>query len=303
MAVRRTQFSLQFFDEKVYEDLIVPLKEAKELKGFIMKLIDSYYYSDSVRKEIEVFQNGEDSAESFEEDSNLQEHFEAVRASVAGWSAMIDDLDMTIEDGAEKISEISKRTGGTPSEDKSYGSTAFTIKALNPPEGAVQNTGNGVETNPAEAGEGRYTKRLDFLETKVDKILDLLSKDATTPVKEETEKQQVEIVPEESVNTETLVDPSDDLKEVSSESIDIFDLEDEIESIPEETFETEELVAEDSAYKEYQDAVEDEYDSGTIEDHSEEVNQEAEGVKEEVVENNQEKEEALSSLSGLLGSL
>lgn len=182
--VLRAQFSLVFDDEEVFNELIQPLKDQKELKPFTMRLFLAYYYSEAVREAVSEYMGESDN--DMEETSELQEHFDAVRDSIAGWGALLDDLNMTVDEGVRKFSEMAEESGGVASQDTGFGATPFLLGSK------IPSSSTRIDSTMREHDRN---DRLDLLEVKVNKILELLSNNEDTNtigVAEEVTPQVIE---------------------------------------------------------------------------------------------------------------
>lgn len=123
----RIQLSLIFKDTEVFENLVVPYREARELTNLIQNLFASYYYNDRVRSIVDGF--SEDELLATEASANEQFAAAAARAreTLAMASALSEQMDMAIGGGLDDImsqmNDIASKSGGSVSEDTEFGTS------------------------------------------------------------------------------------------------------------------------------------------------------------------------------------
>lgn len=114
MSVMRTQLSLQFNDKELYDNFIVPAKNERTLNSLIIKLLTQYYYSDEVRKIVEG--TSLDDASPGVEIQSTQSICDGIRASLLVQDYLATELQQTIDNGTEDVSDILNRTNDLATE-------------------------------------------------------------------------------------------------------------------------------------------------------------------------------------------
>lgn len=97
--IYRASFSLEFTDEKLYNELILPLKQKKQLKHLVMGLLEKYFYD-------EEFYNMAEESIGVTEDSivhNYDDYFKDISAYVAILGSMQDTMEENVKEGLQNI--------------------------------------------------------------------------------------------------------------------------------------------------------------------------------------------------------
>lgn len=97
--VGRAALSLQFTDEKLYTELIAPLKANKRLTPLILQLLELYFYN-------EEFHNLAEQLSPNEEESiadNYDDYFKDISAFIAVMGNMEDTLEENVKQGLQSI--------------------------------------------------------------------------------------------------------------------------------------------------------------------------------------------------------
>lgn len=97
--IYRASFSLEFTDEKLYNELILPLKQKKRLKHLVMGLLEKYFYD-------EDFYNMAEESIGVTDDSivhNYDEYFKDISAYVAILGSMQDTMEENVKEGLRNI--------------------------------------------------------------------------------------------------------------------------------------------------------------------------------------------------------
>lgn len=118
----RTQVSLNFTDENLYNNFILPYKANRELNPIIVRCLSAYFYNDSIRNQIEGFDEGVDE----ESNSNVrssQDIINEIRESLAMQSFYSDMLNDVMQDGIDDFSNILNFTNKFAEENGSMTST------------------------------------------------------------------------------------------------------------------------------------------------------------------------------------
>lgn len=107
--LNRVQLSLIIDDNDVYNNLVIPAKQNKDLHPLCIRLLSAYYYNEEVRNIIDGV-----SDEDYEEvsESPVMEAINNLRNNLAMQAFLSSDLAKVIEDGAEDIADIATN-GGT----------------------------------------------------------------------------------------------------------------------------------------------------------------------------------------------
>lgn len=122
--VLRAQLSLNFSDESVYDGLVIPLKQNRELNATVERLLSSYFYNEQVRSLVDGFDAGEAKSLMSEIDAKRNEAFKSAKETLAMMSMLSASARSTMEDGIEDIiSHIN-----------SDDSTAFADSTYSPPD-------------------------------------------------------------------------------------------------------------------------------------------------------------------------
>lgn len=117
--MHRSQVSLIIGDDKLYTDFVKPLSTEKKLMPLIVKLLGSYFYNTQVQQLVDgVSIDSLKEQQDFISDENrdLQEMLQDMRASVQYFGMCISDTNATLEEGMEMVSSFAKETGGTSSD-------------------------------------------------------------------------------------------------------------------------------------------------------------------------------------------
>lgn len=104
----RAQLSLLFEDKDLYNQFIVPCKQAKSLNGIIIRCLSAYYYNEEVRNMIEGSPiHFEDDASS---NTSTQEICQNIRNTLMMQSIIAGELEATINNGTQSVEDILSRT-------------------------------------------------------------------------------------------------------------------------------------------------------------------------------------------------
>ena len=99
---QRAQVSLIFYDQELFEELVLPLKEQKMLNSVIIKCLSAYYYNTEVRNLIE---NIDETAQE-DSSSDMDNIIMNMRNTLAMQSFLADDVKQSVESGMEDIDNI-----------------------------------------------------------------------------------------------------------------------------------------------------------------------------------------------------
>lgn len=102
--IMRAQVSLQFDDEKLFNEMIKPFKEARILNGLIIKCLSAYFYNDKIKSLIEGTEVEEQGVS--DTPSSSQELFDNIRATLLAQDFLAQELKDTIQEGTEDVSSI-----------------------------------------------------------------------------------------------------------------------------------------------------------------------------------------------------
>ena len=114
MGGMRTQLSLQFSDEELYDNFIIPSKNERTLNSLIIRLLSAYYYNEEVRSLVEGTSLG-DYTEGLEVQST-QSICDNIRATLVIQDYLSTELQQTIENGTEDVNNILNRTNDLATE-------------------------------------------------------------------------------------------------------------------------------------------------------------------------------------------
>lgn len=115
MAQMRTQISLIFDDENLFNNFIIPYKEQRALNGVILRCLKAYYYSDEAREKIELA-NNQDYGEDGIRDEETEKILQGIRESLLMQSFLADELEDTLSQGVQDVSDILNKTNETAAE-------------------------------------------------------------------------------------------------------------------------------------------------------------------------------------------
>lgn len=163
----RAQLSLTFDDEQLYDALIIPYKEDKELNSLVVKLLTKYFYNEDVRALVDGSSEQDMQMES-ESDSRINDMFRNAQQLMACMSVLedvaIDDLQNSISTVSDLMNTTAKATGGTEETNSQFGlipaQANFDFQRNDKPE--------KVEPKQAKASnEGTDLGRLELMMEKV----------------------------------------------------------------------------------------------------------------------------------------
>lgn len=106
--LNRVQLSLIIDDKDVYDNLIMPAKQNKDLHPLCIRLLSAYYYNEEVRNIVDGVSEDCDTIS----DSPVMDAINNLRNNLAMQAFLSSDLSKVIEDGAEDIADIATN-GGT----------------------------------------------------------------------------------------------------------------------------------------------------------------------------------------------
>lgn len=124
-AVMRAQVSLQFDDEDLFNNFIIPCKDQRLLNGIIVKCLKAYYTNSDVRDTIEGV--GLEDVTDAGEVTSTQSICDSIRASLVMQDYLVEELKQTVEDGREDVESILSQAN-KHAEDKGFGSS-YTTKS------------------------------------------------------------------------------------------------------------------------------------------------------------------------------
>lgn len=120
----RAQLSLTFDDEQLYDSLIVPYKEEKELNPLVVKLLTKYFYNKDVRALVDESSESDMQIDS-ESDSRINDMFRNAQQLMACMSVLedvaIDDLQNSISTVSDLMNTTAEATGGTKETNSQFG--------------------------------------------------------------------------------------------------------------------------------------------------------------------------------------
>ncbi len=114
----RVQLSLLLTDEVLYDGLIQPYRESKELTSLVIKLLEGYFYNPNVKNLIDV---GCDFSEMLDssldnEFTSIQDTISKARETLAVMSFVSDNAKSILDDGCDdmldRLNNVAKQTGG-----------------------------------------------------------------------------------------------------------------------------------------------------------------------------------------------
>lgn len=173
----RAQVSLVFTDEDIFDNLIVPLRENKELSSTIIKLLSVYYTNEEIRDKVEGISMSD--IEGSEQVCDSAEAFNQMRQTLAMQGFMFEQVKQSLSEGVSdmetlmKANEMAEESGVVKTESTDNGETVVKlIKEKVTTESAKEDV---AETKEKTALEGRVTKieqSLGKLESMIEKLLE-----------------------------------------------------------------------------------------------------------------------------------
>lgn len=123
----RTQLSLIFSDEELFNGLIIPYKANKELTPLVIRLLSSYYYDENVRNAVDGFSEEGFIEEELQEQTAFSEAARKARETLAMMNLLTEQATMLTEDGIDdmlsRMNDIAGATGGGVSADTEFGAS------------------------------------------------------------------------------------------------------------------------------------------------------------------------------------
>lgn len=203
--MNRAQVSLIFEDDELFSNLVIGLKQSRDLSPFIIRCMSAYYYNPEVRALIDGHE------EEQEETVDIQAQLDSMRESILMQAIFAEDGLQELQQGTETIGDIlqfssdkckdyeeSKAANGGTSE----ASTAQPEPRYNPVQTAPQ-LEKSVEDNQQTSKDDvilALLTRMSALETQVGKIADLFGKGVNLGA-EETKQIYEEPEPSETVSS------------------------------------------------------------------------------------------------------
>lgn len=103
----RTQLSLVFDDENLFDNFIKPYKEEKLLNNLIIKCLSAYYYAEDIRNGVE---GQSKDLSGVDEVTSTQSLVNGIRASLIMQDFLASELQDTIDAGTPDVSQILNKT-------------------------------------------------------------------------------------------------------------------------------------------------------------------------------------------------
>lgn len=157
MASMRAQVSLMFDDADLFENFVEPYKQERLLNGLIIRCLSAYYYNEEVRSLVEGTKL-EEVTEGVDVQST-QSICDSIRASLLMQDFLQQELQSTVDNGAEDITNILQKTndlakdkGVAKTTTSEYGGGILQLEVHNPNPQQVgasndTNTGNGLSND------------------------------------------------------------------------------------------------------------------------------------------------------------
>lgn len=106
----RTQLSLIFTDEDLYNNCVVVLKEQRELHSTIIRLLSAYYYRQDIRNLVDEVDTDKFAEEIEAGNNKVQDSIDAIRDSLLMQSFAAEELRQTLDNGAKDMASIVEGT-------------------------------------------------------------------------------------------------------------------------------------------------------------------------------------------------
>lgn len=149
----RAQVSLQFDDEKLFNEMIKPFKDARILNGLIIKCLSAYFYNDDIKSLIENTNIEEVNSGVVNTEDSTQELFSSIRATLLAQDFLAQELKDTIEEGTSDVTSIlegankvMKESGMASVKKSSAGDTSevLQLELKNPRNSVDDSSSNGT---------------------------------------------------------------------------------------------------------------------------------------------------------------
>lgn len=214
--LNRVQLSLIIEDNDVFNNLVIPSKQSKDLHPLCIRLLSAYYYNEEVRNLVDGI------TEDYEEvsDSPVMDAINNLRNNLAMQAFLGSDLAQILENGAEDIADIA--TGATvsvPSDNSnikvefsknSAGNTSVRLLTDSQEEITPKNLTKAVPTNSKEP-DALFL--INYLARKLNIDLSGAYNDSSQEVKSNNETSVVsETVMEEEKVEVHLTEPISEIK-------------------------------------------------------------------------------------------
>lgn len=230
----RSQVSLIFENEDLFDNFITPLKKNKELSGTIIRLLQAYYESEEVRALIDgvsfedVIEDGDKVIDSTEAIDKINQ----MRQTLAMQDFLFTQTEQVLEEGVcemetlMRTNDIARRKGFMKTESTDVGEALVHLSL----EDLTLESKNGEEDKPYDDSglEGRVNKiekTLTDMASIMKSIQEVLSNDsifkpATSTLDQEDSKISSLFVEEQVIVSEKLEsENSHDMKDISNDSI------------------------------------------------------------------------------------
>lgn len=184
--IYRASFSLEFTDEKLYNELILPLKQKKRLKHLVVGLLEKYFYD-------EEFYNMFESSNGVTEDSivhNYDEYFKDISAYVAILGSMQDTMEENVKEGLQNILDTAE--GREDIDEEVWGKGVPRI-ADNMPK---------LQEKKEEADNGKIQQLESQIENLTNLVTSLMGSGVVQPMGQQA------IIPQQPMIQQTMVQPT-----------------------------------------------------------------------------------------------
>lgn len=172
----RAQVSLVFTDEEVFNNLIIPFKDNKELSNLIIKLLTVYYRDEGIRTEIEGISLNEllGNADQILDSDEAFESINQIRKTLAVQGYLFEEATRVLDDGISNIdlimkaNDIAKQSGVVKTETTDVGEVVTNLNL----EDSTFKEDIEEPTKPSHIDE--LDAKVNRLEESVSEILSIL---------------------------------------------------------------------------------------------------------------------------------
>lgn len=169
--VKRAALSLDFTDDEVFNNLIVPLKQNRKLSSVVIKLLTKYYYDDEFRAMLEE----EDAKSTMDINDYYEEYFKDVNACLAVMSNLSGNLEDRAKTGLQNIIDTSE-TRSDVEDDWGVAVPKVATRLIEVQNETIQSAGQEIqEIKESKTESSQDEARMRNLEEKMDIVLKLLS--------------------------------------------------------------------------------------------------------------------------------
>lgn len=190
MGLNRVQLSLLIPDADLYEELVLPLKNSRELAPLIIRMLSVYYKDESVRNVVDGFSDSLETATDTESAAAKQsKNFKAVADVVSMYNILTEELTSIAENGIDdmvsRMNDIATASGGEVSQDSDFGMSMPTFGNALPDllaakQAEASQTVGAVNESESTIGKGTVADIDAIVSATVDKKMEAMNSELNT---------------------------------------------------------------------------------------------------------------------------